>query len=155
LHVCGTLAKALGGFGGVIPGTWEFVRHLRGASHYFDGASAPASAVAGATAKALEIVIREPELRTRLRENSLRLRAGLRELGLTPPDGVTANFGVGVGDAANMRRIHETLKAREIMLPYVGSYSGIPPEGILRFAVFANHTPEQIDRLLDELRTIL
>jgi len=155
LHVCGTLAKALGGFGGIIPGSWEFVRHVRSASHYFDGASAPASAVAGATAKALEIVIREPELRTRLRENSNQLRAGLRALGLNPPEGATANFGVGAGDAVNMRRIHETLKAREIMLPYVGSYSGIPPEGILRFAVFANHTPEQIDRLLDELRAIL
>ncbi len=155
LHVCGTLAKALGGFGGIIPGTWEFVRHVRGASHYFDGASAPASAVAGATAKALEIVLREPELRARLRENTLRLRAGLRALGLTPPDGATANFGVVIGDSANMRRIHETLKSRQIMLPYVGSYSGIPPEGILRFAVFANHTQEQIDRLLDELRAIL
>ena len=39
--------------------------------------------------------------------------------------------------------------------PYVGTYSGIPPEGVLRCAVFANHTTAQIDRLLDELRTIL
>ena len=128
---------------------------MRSASHYFDGASAPASAVAGATAKALEIVIREPELRTRLRENSIQLRAGLRTLGLNPPEGTTANFGVGAGDAANMRRIHETLKAREIMVPYVGAYSGIPPEGVLRFAVFANHTPDHIDCLLDELRAIV
>ena len=155
LFVCGTLAKALGGFGGIVPGTRDFVRRVRASSHYFDGASAPASAVAGATAKALEIVTRDPSLRHRLRENTLRLRAGLRALGLTVPEGATANFGVVAGGAANMRRIHETLKARGILLPYVGAYSGIPPEGVLRFAVFANHSLAQIDRLLEELRTIL
>ena len=155
LFVCGTLAKALGGFGGIIPGTRDFVQRARASSHHFDGASAPASAVAGATAKALEIVMREPSLRARLRENTLHLRAGLRALGLAAPVGATAHFGVSTGDAENMRRIHETLKARGILLPYVGTYGGIPPEGVLRFAVFANHTTAQIDRLLDELRSIL
>ncbi|MSU33589.1 MAG: pyridoxal phosphate-dependent aminotransferase family protein [Pedosphaera sp.] len=155
LFVCGTLAKALGGFGGIIPGTREFVARARVSSHYFDGASAPASAVAGATAKALEIVATEPGLRTRLRENTLRLRAGLRRLGLDVPASTTANLGVTVGDESTMRRIHEALKACGIMVPYVGTYSGIPPEGVLRFAVFANHTDAQIDRLLGELRSIL
>ncbi len=155
LFVCGTLAKALGGFGGIIPGTREFVQRVRTSSHYFDGASAPASAVAGATAKALEIVMREPSLRARQHANTLHLRAGLHALGLAVPEGATAHFGVSAGNAANMRRIHETLKARGILLPYVGTYSGIPPEGVLRFAAFANHTTAQIDRLLDELRSIL
>ncbi len=155
LFVCGTLAKALGGFGGIIPGTRDFVQRARVSSHYFDGASAPPSAVAGATAKALEIVIREPSMRARLRENTFHLRAGLRALGLVVPEGATVQFGVTAGDAANMQRIHETLKARGILLPYIGTYSGIPPEGVLRFAVFANHTTAQIDRLLDELRSAL
>jgi 8-amino-7-oxononanoate synthase len=155
LHVCGTLAKALGGFGGIIPGTREFVARARTASHYFDGASAPASPVAGATAKALEIVAREPQRRVRLRENALLLRERLRTLGLPVPPGTTANLGVSVGDAANMRRIHEALKARHIMLPYVGTYAGIPPEGVLRFAVFATHTPAQIDQLIAEIRPLL
>jgi 7-keto-8-aminopelargonate synthetase-like enzyme len=155
LFVCGTLAKALGGFGGIIPGTREFVQRVRESSHYFDGASAPASAIAGATAKALEIVMREPALRMRLRENALRLRAGLRALGLAVPESGTAHFGVTAGSAANMQRIHDALKSRGIMLPYVSAYTGIPPEGVLRFAVFANHTAAQIDRLLDELRAIL
>ena len=100
-------------------------------------------------------MIREPSLRDRLRENTLCLRAGLRAFGLAVPEGATANFGVSTGDAAHMQHIHETLKARGIMLPYVGTYSGIPPQGVLRFAVFASHTPGQINRLLEELRTIL
>jgi 8-amino-7-oxononanoate synthase len=157
VRVCvgGTLAKALGGFGGIIPGTNEFVERARKSSHYFDGASAPASAEAGATAKALEIVMREPELRSRLRANVRHVRAGLRQLGLTVPDDDMANFGVTIGEAADMKRIHEALKARGLMLPYVGAYSGLPPEGVLRIAIFATHTTEQLDRLLAELRAVL
>lgn len=155
LCVGGTLAKALGGFGGIIPGTRAFVERARKSSHYFDGASAPASAEAGATAKSLEIVMREPELRVRLRANVHHVRAGLPELGLTVPEGDTANFGVTIGDAASMKRIHEALKARSIMLPYVGTYSGLPPEGVLRFAIFATHTTEQLDRMLAGLRATL
>jgi 8-amino-7-oxononanoate synthase len=155
LQVGGTLSKALGGFGGVIPGTRAFLERVRTASHYFDGASAPASAEAGASAKALEILERDPSLRRRLRENTLYLRAALRRLGLTVPEGASAHFGVTVGGGDNMRRIHEALRTRGILVPYVGAYSGIPPEGLLRFAVFANHTAAQLDRLVDEIRLLL
>jgi hypothetical protein len=41
------------------------------------------------------------------------------------------------------------------MVPYIGAYTGIPEEGLLRFAVFANHRIDQLDHLLAELRTIL
>ncbi len=155
VYVCGTLAKAIGGFGGIIPGANGFIARARSESHYFDGASAPASAAAGSSARALEIVLREPQLRERLRTNTLELRDQLRALGLVVPDGITAHFGVGIGDADNMIRIHETLKSKNILLPYIGVYSGIPKEGILRFAVFANHTRPQIARLVSELRTVL
>jgi 8-amino-7-oxononanoate synthase len=155
LCICGTLAKALGGFGGIIPGTRLFVERVRKATHVFDGASAPASAEAGATAKALQIVIQHPELRERVRANSTHLRRGLRALGLSVPDTHTAHFGVVIGDRPEMERIHRELKARRIMVPYVGAYTGIPAEGLLRFAVFANHTSAQLDHLLAELRAIL
>jgi 7-keto-8-aminopelargonate synthetase-like enzyme len=149
------LSKALGGFGGIIPGTRDFVARARKASHYFDGASAPASAEAGATAKALEIVMRDPSSRNSLRNNIQRLRSALRGMGLPLPEGAAANIGVSIGTADNMRRIHEALKARGILVPYFGAYSGIPPEGILRFAVFANHTEAQLDRLAAEMRSLL
>jgi 7-keto-8-aminopelargonate synthetase-like enzyme len=155
LAVCGTLAKALGGYGGIIPGTTPFVERARASSHYYDGASAPPSAVAGSTAKALEIVGRDPSLRQRLRENTRLLRAGLGELGLAVPAGETAHFGVAYRDAATMQAIHDKLRERRIELPYVGRIPGIPPTGVLRFAVNALHTPAQISQLLDELRPLL
>jgi 7-keto-8-aminopelargonate synthetase-like enzyme len=155
LAVCGTLAKALGGFGGIIPGTRDFVSAARRASHYFDGASPQPPAVTAAAARALEIVAAEPELRHALRENSRRLRDGLRSLGLPVPDTETAQCGVTLGDAERMRALHAALKRRGILVPYVPAYSGIPLAGVLRFAVFATHTSEQIDRLVAEIRELI
>jgi 7-keto-8-aminopelargonate synthetase-like enzyme len=155
LTVCGTLAKAMGGFGGIIPGGRKFVQRAREASHYFEGASAPSSADAGATAKALEIVQHQPELRKQLQANVVQLRHGLRALGLAVTDGPSANFSVEIGAAANMRRIHEELKAAGFLVPYVAAYAGLGPQGALRLAVCAMHTPEMIENLLAAMRKIL
>jgi 7-keto-8-aminopelargonate synthetase-like enzyme len=154
-YVCGTLSKAMGGFGGIVPGSREFVQAARGASHYFDGASAPPSPAAGATAKAIEIVRREPQLRDQLRKNASHIRAGLRSLGLTVDEWPTPIIGLAVGNAENMRRIHRELKSAEILVPYFAAYSGTGPEGMLRIAVFATHTLEMLDRLLSELQRVV
>ena len=155
INVCGTLAKAVGGFGGIVPGTREFVARARHSSHYFDGSSAPASAVAAGTAKALEIILRQPELRAALRANTQRVRQGLRDMGLKVPHGDTAHFGVSTGDANEMRHLCAALQQRGVFVPYLSAYRGVPPEGLIRFAVFANHSFEQIDRLLSECKSLL
>ena len=155
LWLCGTTSKAIGGFGGIIPGTHSFVDRARSSSHYFDGASAPPSASAGATAKALEIIQREPELRERLGVNARQMRAGLRTLGFDVEDWPTPNIALRIGQAANMRRIHAELKARDIIVPYIAAYAGSGKEGVLRVAVFATHTGEMIERFLSELRAVL
>jgi 7-keto-8-aminopelargonate synthetase-like enzyme len=100
-------------------------------------------------------VRQRPGLRRQLKLNIASLRAGLRTLGLGVEDGPAANFSVEIGGAANMRRIHEALKAAGILVPYVAAYSGLGPEGVLRFAVCARHTPEQIGQLLSTLRKIV
>ncbi|HET7839986.1 MAG TPA: pyridoxal phosphate-dependent aminotransferase family protein, partial [Terriglobia bacterium] len=109
-YVCGTLAKALGGFGGIIPGERDFISSIRSASHYFLAASGPASPVAAGSAKALEIVMREPSLRESLKRNSRHLRAELQRIGLSVPQRETAHLGVTTGDAKQMKRVTELLK---------------------------------------------
>ena len=149
------MSKGLGGFGGLLVGSGEFIHQARSRSHYFDGASAPPSPVAGATAKALEIVVREPQLRARLRENVLHLRQGLRSLGLPAIDSPSPVIGLVVGDARNMQRLHRELKEQGILVPYFAAYSGTSKEGLLRIAVCAAHTVAMLDRLLSELARIV
>jgi 8-amino-7-oxononanoate synthase len=151
----GTTAKALGGFGGIIPGSEPFISLTRRSSHYFDGASAPAAAAAGSTAKSLELIASDPSYRLRVRANASQLRSGLRSLGLEVNDSPAAQCGVVIGDAANMKRLHAALKDREILVPYVGAYSGIGAEGLMRFAVSSAHTPDMITHLLDTLKPML
>lgn len=79
----GTLSKAFGGFaGGYAAGRADLVRRLHdhGRFYMFTTAISPASA-AGALA-AIERVMRDDTLVRRLSENTARLRAGLKALGL-------------------------------------------------------------------------
>lgn len=155
LWTCGTLSKALGGFGGIVPGASEAISALKSDSPYGYAASAPAVPAAGASAEALRIVIEQPELLEHLRANVAQLRSGLRELGLDVEDSPAAVVAVQLDTAEQMRQIQETLAERGIWIAYVPSYSGVGPEGLLRLAVFATHTTEMIDHLLGELAGLL
>jgi len=151
----GTLSKALGGFGGILPSSLEFLDRIRTTSHYWDGASAPAAPVAGASARALEIVMAEPQLRAQLNENSVTLRAAIRRLGLAVDDWPTPIIGLSVGRAEEVIRIHESLLSDGILVPVIRSYAGAGREGLLRIATFASHTRDMIDRLVSGLKRAL
>jgi 7-keto-8-aminopelargonate synthetase-like enzyme len=155
LLICGTLSKAVGGFGGIVPGNAAIMEGIRSTSHYYEGASAMPVPVAAATAKALEIVLARPELRVRLHENVRLLKTGLRRLGLETDHTPVPIVSLGLGDGPNMRRIQRELAERGIMIAYQAAYSGLGPEGALRLAAFATHTNQQIERLLDEIARLL
>ena len=151
LCFCGTLSKAVGGFGGIIPGSRPFIDRLRAESHYYDGASALPVPAAAATARALELIQNDPGMRTRLWKNVQRVKSGLRRLGLETDDTPVPIVCLRVGSAENMRRIARGLAARDVFVAYRAAYAGLPPEGALRLAVFSTHTDEMIERLLEEL----
>jgi len=153
--MCGTLSKALGGFGGIIPGTRPIIDRMQSASHYYAGASAPPVPAAAASGRAIELVIDHPEMRTRLRENVRAARGGLRELGLEVDDTPVPIICLTLGTAENMRRIQRELAARGILIAYMPTYSGLGPEGALRLAVFSTHTEGMISQLFDGLRELL
>jgi len=155
LFLCGTLSKALGGYGGIIPGARGTIERMKSASHYFAGASPVPVPVAAASARALQLAVDQPELRTRLGENVRAVRSGLREMGIEVADTPAPIISLALGTAENMERIHRELDARGILIPYQRTYSGLGPEGALRLAVFATHTAEMIARLLDELRRLV
>ena len=154
-YLCATLSKALGGYGGIIPGSQAFIDCARRASHWYDGASAPPAAVTAASARALELIQADPGLRPRLWSNVRRLKDGLRAMGFDTDDTPVPIICLVAGDADNMRRIQQELKLRGIAVAYMAAYSGLSAAGGLRIAVFATHTEEMIQRFLDELRQVV
>lgn len=155
LFLCGTLSKAVGGYGGILPASWGFVARVKATAPHYGGATPPPTPMAAATARALKLVQSDPGLRRRLRENAAQLKRGLNEMGLSTDDTPVPICCLTVGDAANMRRIQQALMEQSIAIAYMASYSGLGPEGALRVAVFATHTEEMIGQLLHELRRLL
>jgi 7-keto-8-aminopelargonate synthetase-like enzyme len=150
-----TLSKAVGGHGGVLAGSRRFLTEVRNCSGWFRGASAPAAPVAAATAKALEIVQANPDLRRKLASNVEALRTGLRSLGLDVEASPSPIIAIALDTAERMRRVQKSLAAEGILIAYAHDYAGAGRLGMLRIAAFATHTREMIDRLVDALRRTL
>ena len=155
LLVCGTLSKALGGFGGIIPGAPWIIERIKSTSDYHAGASPPPVPAAAASAQGLRLVMQHPEMRRRLWENVRMMKTGLGDLGLEVDDTPVPIICLTLGSAENMQRLQRELAERGVMIAYMAAYSGLGPEGALRLAVFSTHTEEMIRRLLDELRRLL
>ncbi len=151
LLVSATLSKAIGGYGGIIPGSREFMAKLKSTSAYMGGASAPPTPIAAASARALDLVMAEPALRHRLHANARLLKNGLGQLGFALDDTPTPIVCLEIGTAESMQRIQRELFERGIAIAYMATYSGLGPAGGLRMAVFATHTEEMIGRLVEEL----
>lgn len=151
LWACGTLSKALGGFGGILPGSRALIERIKRGTPYGAAASGPPVPVAAASARALEIASEHPELRERLRENAAHLKSGLRRMGLQVHDSPVPIAAIAFDTAERMRQVQAALAGRGVWIAYLPAYSGVGPQGVLRIAVFATHATAMIDRLLEEL----
>ena len=150
-----TLSKALGGYGGLLPGSREQIAEVQRNARAYGGASPIPLPSAAASCAALRIARTQPELRERLRANIRRLRLGLGELGWNLEDSPAPILCLRARPGLDLAQIRAGLFARGVSIAHVTSYSSTPPGGALRIAVFASHSPEQIDRLLAEMKQIL
>lgn len=149
-----TLSKGVGGYGGVIPGSFALIEELERNSRVYVGASPPPLPVAAAACQAVALA-REPALRQQLWHNVAFARAGLRRLGWPLADTPVPILCLGVRPGLDLGRIKDALLDRDICVAHVRSYSSTPEGGALRVAIFASHTREQIERLLAELEHLL
>ncbi|GIV62891.1 MAG: 8-amino-7-oxononanoate synthase/2-amino-3-ketobutyrate coenzyme A ligase [Bellilinea sp.] len=155
VQVCATLSKALGGYGGIAFGSRERMGELERLARVVVAASPPPLPVAAAAAKALEIARNEPQLRRRLWENVALAREGLCRLGWELPDSPAPILCLRARPGVDLARLRIGLFERDICVAHVTSYSSTPPGGALRVAIFATHTREQIERLVDTLAKLL
>lgn len=155
VYLCASLSKALGGYGGIIPGTHRFIEWLRLRSPVYSGATPLPPAVAAATAEGIRIAADEPALRRRLLTNARALKSGLLGMGLTVDAGPAPVAAVCLESAQLMQQMQQDMAGSGILIAYLVRYPGVPAQGALRIAVFATHTETMIDRLLNEFRVHL
>jgi glycine C-acetyltransferase len=148
--ITGTLGKTLGGAsGGFTAASAEIVDWLRNRSrpYLFSNSVPPALVVAGM--KALELVDTASDLRTKLKANTKKLRAGLEGAGFTIKPGPTPILPVMLGDAAVATNMANELLKRGIYV--IGFSFPVVPQGQarIRIQVSAAHTDEQLDRAIE------
>lgn len=151
---CGTLAKALGGYGGVIWGTAKWTEQIDRASRVIAGSSPPPLGVAAASARALEIARSSPGLRQTLWANVARARAGLRTAGWDLEETPSPIICLAGRQGTSLERIKAGLLEQGIAVPLVRNYSSTPAGGALRIAIFATHSSQQIDRLVAAISSL-
>lgn len=150
-HFAGTMSKAFGGHGGFLPDTAALIKRVRDTVGAYAGASPTPTPIAAASAKGLELVQTHPEWRQALRRNTARAKAGLRALGFEIKDSPVPIVTWTLKTAEEMKRVQRALMDKGIAVAYL-KYVGAPAGGVLRATIFSTHTPEQIDRLLAELK---
>jgi 8-amino-7-oxononanoate synthase len=143
--IVGTFSKSLASIGGFVTASESIIHYLKHNSRplIFTAALPPAN-TAGVLA-ALEVLIAEPERRTRLWENTHRLRDGLQRLGFDIGNTQTPIIPVLIG---TLERTF--LFWRKLFDAGVFTNPVVPPavpaaECRLRTSLMATHTAEQID----------
>ena len=153
--ITGTLGKALGGAaGGYVASSVEVCDLLaqRSRPQLFSNALPPT--VACSALRAVELMLEQPELLTRLRERSSSFREMLAEAGYDPLDGEAAIIPIIVGETAQAIALSERLLDEGVFVTGFGF--PVVPEGTARIRVqmSAALEPEHLERAIDAFRRL-
>lgn len=144
-----TLSKAYCAQGALVGCSTDTAARLRMAPPIRGAcAGSPLSAVA-ATAS-LNYVARHPHLRTEIRALADYLRRRLRETGMEVIDSPAPIVSFKYGDRNDMQQLQRRAFDCGIFI-YYSTYLGAGPEGMIRCAVFRDHTRADIDALIATL----
>ncbi len=151
----GTLGKALGGAaGGFIAGPKRAIELLtqRGRPTLFSNAL-PVT-VACSAAKAIEILVREPQRVAKLRDNVAYARKGIRAAGFDVLESPTAICPIIVHDTA--KAIAMSKRLLELGVYVIGFGFPVVPEGHarLRVQISAAHEQQHLDGLIEALKKL-
>lgn len=149
----GSTGKALGVLGGIVPAS-EIDKAALCRAPAARGAAAGMPAAAAMCAASLSYIRQHPELLQRLRSNICYMKEGMRRLGLPVGDSIAPVASFSCGSWHETRALQERLMTERIFV-FHSTYIGAGETGVIRCGIFADHTLEHIDVLLNALRRLL
>ncbi|WP_246737312.1 pyridoxal phosphate-dependent aminotransferase family protein [Nordella sp. HKS 07] len=154
-YLAGTLSKAFGALGGVVPADAALAEKIARKAMILRGASPAPPGLAAAAATSLRILQSRPEMRSSLRSNVKHIRDGLRKLGFDVAD--TPVPIVTIAGEVDLEGLRDRLAERDIIVKLTPArgYSDAADVATLRIAVFSEHSPAQINRLLAVMAELL
>jgi 8-amino-7-oxononanoate synthase len=143
-----TFSKTLASIGGFVVGNKEEINYIKHHSSALIFSASPSPASTASALAALEILIAQPELVTKLQTNANYLRSNLIRLGFNVPEGETAIVPIMVDEAVGLR-LWQELYSRNI---FVNVF--VPPATpvgtcLIRNSVMASHEISNLDYLIE------
>ena len=149
-----TLGKACGTSGAFVAGSEELIEYLTQTARTFIYTTAMPSSIASATLTSLKLINEETWRREKLRELIQRFKQGAEQLGIKLMASDTAIQPIMIGSTEKAVMVSESLQERGILVSAIRPPT--VPEGTsrLRVTFSANHTLDQVDKLLESLETL-
>jgi 7-keto-8-aminopelargonate synthetase-like enzyme len=145
-----TLSKAFGAFGGAILCGRSLRRKIIARSGMFAGATPVPLPLVNAALAGMDLLRRDPGLRSRLGRNLNYLKDALRAGGIASPPTPAPIVCIVPRDAAQTAALRRRLLARGVFPSFI-HYPGQPEGGYYRFVVSSEHSIKQLDALLAAL----
>ena len=145
----GSLAKAFGAGGGLIPGDAAFQRRIQAAPGYL-GASAPSLPILAVAEAALQRLTADPTPIRLLQDRAEALKTRLRAGGLPVAVNRLPVIALPLEDPDRAATLERTLLDRDIY-PSRVRYPGLPAGGIGKFIIRSSNTDAEIETLASAL----
>lgn len=144
-----TCSKAYCAFGAFIACSRDTALRLR-TTPPTNAANAGSPLLAAAAAASLDYVAIRPQLRDNVRAMTKYLRSRLRQIGIDVPESPAPIVSFQLGRRADMQALQRRAFECGIYIHH-SNYIGAGPDGVIRCAVFRDHTRDDIDALISVL----
>jgi glycine C-acetyltransferase len=150
----GTLSKAVGALGGYVAGSLALREILTQRSRPFLFSTSHPPAVVAACREAIRVMQDEPELHTRLWENTRHFKGELARLGFDTGRSETPITPVMMGDPETAMRFSDRLMDEGVFAQPVVFPTVALDQARIRTIVTAAHAREQLDRALEAFAAV-
>jgi len=147
--VMGTFSKSFASLGGFIVAREEVIHYIKHFSRALIFSASPPPAAVAAVLATLEIIQEEPERRTRLWQITRRMHREFKNMGFDLGTSETPIIPIYIGDDMKTFQFWKELSEAGLFTNPIVSPAVQPGQALIRTSYTANHTDEQLDRVLE------
>ena len=152
--IMGTFSKSLASIGGFIAGDWDTINFLRHSARTYIFSASNTPAATAAAQKALDILKEEPEIIEKLWDVTNYALKRFKEEGFEIGDTESPIIPLYVRDVEKTFLITAIAFERGVFINPVVPPACAPTDTLVRYALMATHTKEQVDRSVEILKQI-
>ena len=149
-----TMSKAMGAYGGFISAENKIIQKIRSKSTFYGASTALPPPIVTAGSFSTRYIKQHPELRKKLMGNAILIRTGVKELGFSTTDDITPIIPVFFNEQNKAKDLSRYLEENDIIVPSI-NYPVKMDQFIVRITTSASHTKDQIEKLLQDRKSVV